>query len=303
MDGQGRYAMVKNYLKAIRIGNLFLLSLLFWGFKGLLISSSIFIIEFDFILLFIAIIFTASSGYLINDYYDIDSDKLNTYKSKSKLNETQLFWLSIAHALVAILAIIITDLNFSWLILITITIMLLFSYSWKLQHLPLIGNLIIAILCGLVMIVPLIFDHHINGIWEIEFNLSNINGICWTYTLFAFLLTLLREVIKDGEDIVGDQAVESKTLAVVAGLRPTKVVCLLITLLTIITVGSISFLELSNHVSFIIILFPTLILPPLFYFLIQLRKSKKSTDFSKLSLYLKLVFLGASMWVYLKLIL
>ena len=64
-----------------------------------------------------------------------------------------------------------------------------------------------------------------------------------------------------------------------------------------------SFLELSNQISFIILLFPILILPPLFYFLIQLNKSKESTDFSKLSLYLKLVFLGAGIWIYLKLLL
>lgn len=295
--------MVKDYLKAIRIGNLFLLSLLFWGFKGLLINSSIFVVELDFILLFCAIVLTASSGYLINDYYDVDSDKLNSYKSKSSLSESQLLRLSILHSIVAVLVIGFTDLNQSWIVLILLTNLLLYLYSWKLQHLPLVGNLVVATLCGLVMIVPLIFDHDINGLWEIEFNLTTINGICWTYTLFAFLLTLLREVIKDGEDIVGDQAVESKTLAVVAGLRPTKVVCLLITLLTIITVGSISFLELSKNISFLTVLFPSLILIPLSYFLIQLKKSNKSTDFSKLSLHLKVVFLGASIWVYLKLML
>ena len=249
----------------------------------------------DFILLFCAIVLTASSGYLINDYYDVDSDKLNSYKSKSSLSESQLLRLSILHSIVAVLVIGFTDLNQSWIVLILLTNLLLYLYSWKLQHLPLVG--------GLVMIVPLIFDHDINGLWEIEFNLTTINGICWTYTLFAFLLTLLREVIKDGEDIVGDQAVESKTLAVVAGLRPTKVVCLLITLLTIITVGSISFLELSKNISFLTVLFPSLILIPLSYFLIQLKKSNKSTDFSKLSLHLKVVFLGASIWVYLKLML
>ena len=68
--------MVKDYLKAIRIGNLFLLCLLFWGFKGLLISSSIFVVELDFILLFAAIVFTAASGYLINDYYDVNLNAL-----------------------------------------------------------------------------------------------------------------------------------------------------------------------------------------------------------------------------------
>ena len=301
MDGQGCFTMVKDYLRAIRIGNLFLLGILFWGFRGLISPENI--IEFDFTLLFISILLSAASGYLINDFFDIESDKLNTYKAKSLLSANQLLFLSIFNALIAVLAIFISNLNTNWLILIALTNVLLFLYSWVLQHIPLIGNFVVSFLCGLVMIVPLIYDHKIDGIWRLEFNLSNVNGISWTYTLFAFLLTLLREVIKDGEDIVGDQAVESKTLAVVAGIGPTKLVCLLIALLTIITVASISFLELTNQISFIILLFPILILPPLFYFLIQLNKSKESTDFSKLSLYLKLVFLGAGIWIYLKLLL
>ena len=301
MDGQGRFTMVIDYLKAIRIGNLFLLGLLFWGFKGI-ISSPEYAIDLDFTLLFISILLTAASGYLINDYFDIESDKLNTYKTKSRLGASQLFWLSILNSTIAVLGVFLTDLNSNWIVLIALTNVLLYFYSWVLQHLPLIGNFVVATLCGLVMIVPLIYDHKIDGMWEIEFNLSNINGISWTYTLFAFLLTLLRELIKDGEDIVGDQAVESKTLAVVAGIGPTKLVCLLISLLTIFTIGTISFYELLKEVNFLVTLFPILILSPLIYFLIELKKSKKSTDFSKLSLYLKIVFLGASVWIYLKLL-
>ena len=68
--------MVKNYFKAIRIKNLGLLSLLFWGLM-LHNYSGIFSINTDQILLFLSIITTTAAGYLINNYFDLKSDLIN----------------------------------------------------------------------------------------------------------------------------------------------------------------------------------------------------------------------------------
>ena len=68
--------MVKKYFKAIRIKNLALLGLIFWGLM-LHIYSEGFSFEIDHFLLFTSVIITTASGYLINNYYDINSDKIN----------------------------------------------------------------------------------------------------------------------------------------------------------------------------------------------------------------------------------
>ena len=68
--------MVKNYFKSIRLLNLLLLSFIFWG---LMLNSYCSGLDFkiDHFLLFLSIITTTASGYLINNYYDIKSDELN----------------------------------------------------------------------------------------------------------------------------------------------------------------------------------------------------------------------------------
>ena len=68
--------MVKNYFKSIRILNLLLLSFIFWGLMLNLYYSGL-DFKIDHFLLFLSIINTTASGYLINNYYDIKSDELN----------------------------------------------------------------------------------------------------------------------------------------------------------------------------------------------------------------------------------
>ena len=68
--------MVKNYLKSVRITNLILLGVLFWGIMYQTYNNE-FSFCMDHLLLFLAIISTTASGYLVNNYYDIRSDEIN----------------------------------------------------------------------------------------------------------------------------------------------------------------------------------------------------------------------------------
>ena len=80
--------MVKNYLKSVRITNLILLGVLFWGIMYQIYNNE-FSFCMDHLLLFLAIISTTASGYLINNYYDIRSDEINR-KSLFKLTSNYL---------------------------------------------------------------------------------------------------------------------------------------------------------------------------------------------------------------------
>ena len=135
-----------------------------------------------------------------------------------------------------------------------IAIALLFLYSWKLQHWPVIGNLIVAALAAVVPLITLIAHP------EIAFIAKDPNTpleelidciFILIYALFAFLTTLTRELVKDMEDIEGDRAIGSKTLAVSAGIRFTKSITLF--LFGLIALFCFYFMDRSSRNAFFFI--------------------------------------------------
>ena len=174
--------MVKKYFKAIRIKNLALLGLIFWGLM-LHNYSDIFSFKIDHLLLFISVITTTASGYLINNYFDINSDKINN-KNIKDLSKTFYGNCYLFHLFSSLLILYISDLSPSWLNLVIITHVLVYLYSLKLQHWPFIGNLLVSFLSSIVLLIP----YWLTGtFWELEnFNLSeNLNQI---FVIFCFLL-------------------------------------------------------------------------------------------------------------------
>jgi 4-hydroxybenzoate polyprenyltransferase len=281
--------MVKKYFKAIRIKNLVLLGLIFWGLM-LHNYSENFSFKLDHLLLFISIIITTASGYLINNYYDLVSDKINN-KNIKDLSKTFYGNCYLLHLLSSLLILFISDLSPGWLNLVIITHVLVFLYSLKLQHLPIIGNLVVALLCSIVLIIP----YWLTGeFWELEnFNLSeNLNQI---FVIFCFLLTIKREIVKDIEDIHGDLKIGSYTLPIVTGQKFSKVI---LGLLVLISIGFLITCVLGSILNIQNIFFFITMISLLVTFLYKTYQSFEKSDFKTLSNLLKINFLAAGIWLY-----
>ena len=281
--------MVKKYFKAIRIKNLVLLGLIFWGLM-LHNYSENFSFKLDHLLLFISIIITTASGYLINNYYDLVSDKINN-KNIKDLSKTFYGNCYLLHLLSSLLILFISDLSPGWLNLVIITHVLVFLYSLKLQHLPIIGNLVVALLCSIVLIIP----YWLTGeFWELEnFNLSeNLNQI---FVIFCFLLTIKREIVKDIEDIHGDLKTGSYTLPIVTGQKFSKVI---LGLLVLISIGFLITCVLGSILNIQNIFFFITMISLLVTFLYKTYLSLEKSDFKTLSNLLKINFIAAGIWLY-----
>ena len=281
--------MVKKYFKAIRIKNLVLLGLIFWGLM-LHNYSENFSFKLDHLLLFISIIITTASGYLINNYYDLVSDKINN-KNIKDLSKTFYGNCYLLHLLSSLLILFISDLSPSWINLVIITHILVFLYSLKLQHWPIIGNLVVALLCSIVLIIP----YWLTGeFWELEnFNLSeNLNQI---FVIFCFLLTIKREIVKDIEDIHGDLKTGSYTLPIVTGQKFSKVI---LGLLVLISIGFLITCVLGSILNIQNIFFFITMISLLVTFLYKTYLSFEKSDFKTLSNLLKINFLAAGIWLY-----
>ena len=281
--------MVKKYFKAIRIKNLALLGLIFWGLMLHNYSES-YSFEIDHLLLFISVIITTASGYLINNYYDINSDKINN-KNIEDLSKTFYGNCYLLHLFTSLLVLFISDLSPDWLNLVIITHILVYLYSLKFQHWPIIGNLVVAFLSSIVLLIP----HWLTGyFWELEnFNLSeNLNQI---FVIFCFLLTIKREIVKDIEDIQGDLKTGSYTLAIVAGQKFTKVI---LGVLVLISIGFLIICVLESILNIQNIFFFITMISLLVTFLYKTYQSFEKSDFKTLSNLLKINFLAAGIWLY-----
>lgn len=150
-------------------------------------------------------ILVTAAGNIINDYYDIEVDKINRphrILPSGILSPAIALLFFVLFNLVALL--LSTLLGFGLFIIVTITLLLLYLYSFKLKNIPLVGNLVVAFLTGLAFI----FGSLIVG-----------NIFCGIFpAVFAFMINMMRELIKDIEDVDGDRVVDISTYPIKYGV-------------------------------------------------------------------------------------
>lgn len=150
-------------------------------------------------------ILVTAAGNIINDYYDIGVDKINRpYRvlPSGIISPTIALLFFVLFNLVAMLLAVL--LGFGLFIIVAITLLLLYLYSFRLKNIPLVGNLVVAFLTGLAFIFgSLIVENVFCGIIP---------------AVFAFMINMMRELIKDIEDIDGDKAADLLTYPIKYGV-------------------------------------------------------------------------------------
>lgn len=200
----------------------------------------------QFFLLVIASVFIAAAGYIINDYFDINIDLINKPDKMiiGKLigRRSALMW----HLLLSISGIILTAIAvdpFSrWYLVIanTISVILLWVYSARFKKDILIGNFIISLLTAWTIVIIFLSKFSLTDALDTT-SYEQIKFFRFTilYAGFAFIISLIREAIKDIEDREGDQKYGCTTMPIIWGITTTKVyiaiwLTILITVLIII---------------------------------------------------------------------
>ena len=174
----------------------------------------------------------------------------------------------------------------------------------------LIGNIHVAILTALVLINTALFDIIPNIHFPGNESGGMILKIILVYALFSFLLTLIREFVKDIEDKEGDSAINSHTLAIVLGIRKTKIIVFCLSFLVAGIVGFWQYFQLQiislNNVKWdgeiyesvliwgtdkYAIIYTAILQTILLFFILKLYISKTKTDFYYLSQLCKIIML------------
>ena len=202
-----------------------------------------------FILLVMSVVFIMAGGNVINDYFDVETDAQNDRfnlvavigKRKTLLIYGLLSLSGLAYGFYLCLRMDTLQL---WSVHI-LAFLLLLLYSNRLKSLPLVGNLLIALLCGVVPILPVLFENKsVEGVFQPSFFIVNFLG------LLAFLATLVRELVKDIEDIEGDEKAGSMTLPLVIGISSSKSLALIfLSMMILLLLSVISFMTSDDMVS------------------------------------------------------
>lgn len=209
-----RPSFIYNYLKLIRAINLFMVGLTQYVTALFLLSRngdwSEILRDTNFFLMVSATVMITSAGYLINDYYDIKIDFVNKPDRVVVGKELRRRWVILGHT-----ALNITAIAIGFYISIPIGIIMfgaafmLWLYSNQLKRLAFIGNFVVAILTGTTLILVAEYFH------ERAYIIA-------CYAIFAAYITLVREIIKDTEDMKGDARFGCKTIPIVMGVAKTK---------------------------------------------------------------------------------
>ena len=222
-----------------------------------------------------------AAGYIINDYYDIKIDAINKPDKIIVGKDLTRRKAMLGHLFLSAAGVIIGALLSLKVGLINLgAVLLLWGYSADLKKRPLSGNLTIAFLAASMVLVVAALANKLNlGVWA--------------YASFAFVSTLIREIIKDLEDMKGDAAHGCRTLPIVAGIKKTRIVLYFFLAFFYALVLAASFYR-QNDTIFGIYLGLTVLAPGLMIGL-QLRRSDRKRHFARLSLLCKYMMLTGTL--------
>ena len=287
------------FLKLVRIPNLLMIvltqSLLKFGLlNGFGISITLSTLGFS--LLCISTICIAAAGNVINDIYDLDTDKINKPEriiigSKISINT--------AYGIYIILSVIGVGIGFylsnligkpSFSAIFIIISALLYLYATYLKNILIVGNLVISFLVSFSIIIVGLYDLMPAITPENQQTQSTVFSIILDYALFAFLLNWLREMVKDQQDIKGDYNSGRNTLPIAIGSKRANLVIFIIGILPIAAVIYYLYQYLFNN-TWAVLYVLLLIIAPLLYFQINIWTAESKKEFANLSTLLKMIML------------
>ncbi|MCF6213717.1 MAG: geranylgeranylglycerol-phosphate geranylgeranyltransferase [Flavobacteriaceae bacterium] len=291
--------MIFAFFKLIRYKNLLILALcqLLFKYTFLNISGiSLSLSHTYFLILMGATLCIAAAGYIINDIYDVELDNVNkpnkviVNKFISEKIATQLYiaFNVIGLSLGYYLSHRIQRETYFLFFLLTAFSLLQYAIYWK--KLFIIKNVLVAVLVGLSVLIVGVFDILPNT------NIANapsqlvVFKLVLYYTFFAFLINLIREIVKDIEDVKGDSKGQIKSIVKVWGIHSTKLIVNGLLFLLIMSVSVyITTYFLHNYIVFIYMI--TFVLVPAIVTFVAVIKAKEKKHFQKISSLLKVIML------------
>ena len=234
--------IIKPYLKLLRVGNLAFLAILLFVMEKWVALPLLQLAQFGeqmpwwvLTLIILATVFVAAGGYVINDYFDVKIDRINrpddlvVTRHISREGAMRLF--QVLTLVGVLMALGVAWWARSWTLAMIFIVIpgLLWFYSASYKRQLLIGNIVVAFASALVpLLIAIINADYLAHLYGEALAYTPIVGQLYVwlggFAIFAFLMTLVREMVKDIEDREGDCEMECRTIPIVWGVKTTKII-------------------------------------------------------------------------------
>lgn len=216
--------------------------------------------ELYFFLLSLSTVMIAAAGYIINDYFDVRIDRINKPTNMIIDKGIKRRTAMLAHLFLNGLAIIIAffvsyQLGLtSYVQLFIVCAVGLWFYSTDFKRQLLIGNFIVALFIALVPLLVGIYELQLAAKQYNHFmqepygvNFKAIFNFIVGFSVLAFVINFIREILKDIEDVEGDRQYGCKTIPIVWGIPTAKVIVVALSLITMCIIGYIQKEHFAVH--------------------------------------------------------
>ncbi|MFN6038070.1 MAG: geranylgeranylglycerol-phosphate geranylgeranyltransferase [Bacteroidota bacterium] len=211
--------------------------------------------DFNFYLLCFSTVCIAAAGYIINDYFDVKTDRINRPETIIVDRIIKRRVAMLLHVILNVLgvgigvyiAMICGNIKLSLIHFVSASV--LWFYSTNFKKMFIVGNLVVALLIGLVPITVALFNNaaliqehsrafvnnplYLNFITYFQVDMTRPLIFSCFFGLFAFLINFQREIAKDMEDMAGDMETGGKTIPITMGNKFSKNIIHLINAITV----------------------------------------------------------------------
>ena len=262
--------------------------------------------EFNFLLLVLSTVLITAAGNAINDYHDVSVDRVNQPDKVVIDKFIGRRAVIIAHFVLSSIGVLLglfvsLYYHIFWMIPVILLVPVsLWFYSTVYKHRLLLGNILISILTGMVPLMVVLFEYPllIRANNEILGQFPNLFRpvLYWVglFSLFAFLTSLILEIIKDAAELPGDREVGSRTLAVVFGRKVSNMLAGILSFITLGGLAAVFLLFLRDWMS--LAYFAIFLVIPWILLIIRMFKAENPKEYMQLAQLVKLIMLAGLMY-------
>ena len=295
------------YLKLFRVVNLIIIAFIMYLLRFYLFEPSFEIdnianifTEWQFALIVLTYVLISAGGYAINDYYDIGMDEINrpgktVLRNKLPLRAGMSWFIVLTGLGIALGMIVAYQLESRSMYFFPIFVAALYwFYSTKYKREIFSGNLVVSFLAALSII--LVFLYYVlsfskTGQFPV-LSFPYIKKAVLIYAGFAFYITFIRELVKDVIDVKGDKEFNCKNIPIKYGLKKSRIILLVLSFAFIAALLLFAFFTYKMNKTYLFYYILVILLPLFIYFILQLLKAKKESDYKPLALFLKIYMLA-----------
>ncbi|MBL6964141.1 MAG: geranylgeranylglycerol-phosphate geranylgeranyltransferase [Bacteroidetes bacterium] len=267
------------YLRMFRYKNLLITILVQLMVYFCLVKGSLLIPPKDLLLLIGGTVLIAAAGYVINDIYDLKADIINRPDTVLLVQRIKIKTALVIYITFNVLAFYFGILiSWKFLLMFLAVSFLLFLYAAKIKRTPLLGNILVALILAFVLIIVWIFEQ------------GNYPELILLYASFAFLTGIIRELLKDLEDMEGDKKAGYMTFPLKYGVQKSKNLVQNLTIIQIISLIVFAILVYGFTAYWALMAyFFVLVLIPLSLALYLEQKAESKNDFAQLTRFFKFI--------------